>query len=565
MGNGEGVTARYIVGVARDVSGRETILSSKSQMMFGRVLLVGLITASTLGAQMTSPTMSDATVVSRGALRFRGEVRWTRVDAIFGPGGSSVLPLGSSLTTDLNSGTLPLLASGETSARAMAANPSLTFSAGQLTTSANSRVATVPLTLEYGLTSRITLGAVVPIVQSRTVVTSQLNGASDSSANVGMNPARFFGQGAAYTANANVASGLSSARTQLQALLSTCALNQNATGCAAINARAAEASALMSATQIFVAGINSLYGTSSDNAPGSPLVPISGKSAQNAIDANLAAIRSGYSSFGVNAGSGALAAALAAGANAQFDSLVTAIDYGIQLDSIGTTSMTSIGDVELSATTLLLNTFATTGGLKLRAVAAGVVRFGTGHPARENRPYDVATGDGQTDFEVRGALDALTGRLLTTVAGTYTVQTGSVARTRLPNAPGSVFGLDFPVEGSIKYGNMASARINPRYLITPALMVGALGVGSWRGADEVTVTGFNPAGTIFGNQNSLTSYAAGLTLTYSNLASAEGIGGLGFPAEIVFSHLETLGASAAGAEKATRDAIELRIYLRARR
>jgi hypothetical protein len=79
------------------------------------------------------------------------------------------------------------------------------------------------------------------------------------------------------------------------------------------------------------------------------------------------------------------------------------------------------------------------------------------------------------------------------------------------------------------------------------------------------VTGFNPAGTVFGNQNSVTSYAGGLTLSYSNLASAEGIGGLGFPAEIVFSHLETLGASAAGVEKASRDAIELRIYLRARR
>src|SRR5215213_1468014 len=114
-------------------------------MMFGRVVLVGVIAASRLGAQMTSPTMSDATVVSRGAFRFRGEVRWTRIDAVFGPGGSSVLPLGSSLTTELNSGTLPLLASGEASARAMAASPSLTLSAGQLTTSANSRVATVPL------------------------------------------------------------------------------------------------------------------------------------------------------------------------------------------------------------------------------------------------------------------------------------------------------------------------------------------------------------------------------------------------------------------------------------
>jgi hypothetical protein len=169
------------------------------------------------------------------------------------------------------------------------------------------------------------------------------------------------------------------------------------------------------------------------------------------------------------------------------------------------------------------------------------------------------------DLEVRGALDALFGRLLTTVAGTFTVQTGSVETTRLPNVPGVVFGLDFPVAGSIKYGNMASGRINPRFMITNSLMVGALGAGSWRGADQVTVTGFNPAGTQFGNPNSFTTYAGGFTLSYSNLASASGTGGLGFPAEVVFSHLETLGASGAGAEKASRDAIELRIYLRARR
>ena len=72
-------------------------------------------------------------------------------------------------------------------------------------------------------------------------------------------------------------------------------------------------------------------------------------------------------------------------------------------------------------------------------------------------------------------------------------------------------------------------------------------------------------GTAFGNPNSLTTYLGGLTVAYSNLASASGTGGKQFPAEIVFTHLETLGASAAGAEKGYRDSIEMRFYLRARR
>jgi hypothetical protein len=44
--------------------------------------------------------------------------------------------------------------------------------------------------------------------------------------------------------------------------------------------------------------------------------------------------------------------------------------------------------------------------------------------------------------------------------------------------------------------------------------------------------------------------------------SRAGTGGPGFPADIRFSHLEMLGATEAGVEKTTRDAIELRLYFR---
>jgi hypothetical protein len=509
--------------------------------------------------------MSDASVVTRGAIRLRGAVEWTRIDGTFGPGGSSVLPLGTSLTTNLDVTTLPLLAAGEATAQALAADPALTFNAGRLTTSADSRVATVPITIEYGLTSRIALGARIPIVQSRSVLSWQLNGRSDNSANVGANPSAFHDSDAARAANAAVASGLTSARDQLSQNLAFCAANPGATGCSSVNARAAEASALIAATSSFASGVAALYGVS-DDEKGAVFVPIAGGAPQTAIDARLAALRAGYTSFGFNAGTAALAAAQAAAANAQFQALVQSPEFGIGLDSLGTTEQTALGDIELSATALLFNTFASATGVKLRAAAAGVVRLGTGHPARSNRPYDVATGDGQTDIEVRSALDMLWGsRLLTTIAGTFTVQTGSVETTRLPSAPGAVFGLGLPVEGTIEYGNMASIRVNPRYLLTPALMAGLVGIGSYRAGDEITVTGSNPGGAQFGATSSLTAYSAGFTLAYSNLASAIGVGDSRFPAEFLFTHIENFGASGAGVEKGSRDSIELRIYLRTRR
>jgi hypothetical protein len=108
-------------------------------------------------------------------------------------------------------------------------------------------------------------------------------------------------------------------------------------------------------------------------------------------------------------------------------------------------------------------------------------------------------------------------------------------------------------------------RVNPRFLVTPGLMIGAIGIGSYRAGDEATSTGPVPATGIFTTDHAYTVYSGGVTIAYSNLASASGIGGRQFPAEVVYTHLETLAASAAGAEKTFRDSIELRYYFRTRR
>lgn len=508
--------------------------------------------------------MSDATVVTRGAFRIRGEVSWTRIDGVFGPEGKTVLPLGSSLTGIVDAAALPLLSPAEAAARVLTDDPAVVFNAGRITTSADSRIATVPLTVEYGLTSRITVGALIPIVQSRSVVTTQLNGKADSVANVGTNPAGFHNSASALASNATVATGLSTASNQLSQRIADCTANPAGAGCSTINARRDEAVALVTASTNFALGVATLYGVSTDS-PGAAFVPLSGSAIQAAIDARLTSLRAGFTSFGITPGGGTLAAAGGPAANAQLAQLVSDPAFGIGLDSIGSTEQTAIGDIELSATALLFDSFGAGSGLRLRGAAAGVVRLGTGHPARPNRPYDVPTGDGQMDIEARGAVDAMIGRLLTTVAASYTVQTGSVETTRLPGAPGSLSLLQYPVAGATKLGNMAAVRVNPRFMITPALMVGALGVGAWRASDEVTTSGAAPVGLTAGSSSGLTTLAGGLTISYSNLASARGTGGRQFPAEIVFTHLETLNSSGAGAAKTFRDAIEMRFYLRDRR
>ena len=112
---------------------------------------------------------------------------------------------------------------------------------------------------------------------------------------------------------------------------------------------------------------------------------------------------------------------------------------------------------------------------------------------------------------------------------------------------------------------MAALRVNPRLLITRGLMVGGLFTVAHRGADQVTVTGIAPSGAAFGNPNPANTWAGGLTISYSNLATRSGTGDARFPAEIQFSHLETIGSTAEGPVKDSRDAIELRLYFRTRR
>jgi hypothetical protein len=519
------------------------------------------------GGQTVSPTMTDATVVARGALRFRSPMEWTHWNSVFGAGGKRTFPSGSILTTDVDVAALPLLAAAELDIRALTDSTSLSVSLGGLRTSADSRIASVPISLEYGLTSRLTVGLMVPIVQSRSVVTMQLNGRGDSSANIGVNPAGYFFSPAAFSANGQVTTGLRTARDQLAQRIATCAASPLSPGCPELNARSAEASALVeSATDFFGAAIT-LYGVSVED-PGAPFVPLAGGPVQQAIDTRLADLRTAFSSFGINGGTGAFAAAEGVAANAQFQQLIQAERYGIGLDSIARTEQVTVGDIELAITARLFNTFtrASAARLQWRGAVAGVIRLGTGHPPRANRVFDVATGDGQTDVEVRGAVDVLVGsRLLTTVAATYTHQLGSVASERLRYPPDFILALNYPVRGSTRLGAMATARVNPRFLITPALMVGGILSVSHRGADETTITGPAPDGAAFGNSNPLNTAAAGLTLSYSNLASPAGTGDARFPAEIVFSHLETLRASASGAEKAFRDVIEIRFYFRSRR
>src|SRR4030095_14421903 len=134
--------------------------------------------------------VTDANVIPRGDLRVRQLTQWTRYDNLFGvPAFPSPTPLASSFSTDsLGTREIPTLSTTERSIRALRGVNAFRLPAGNIVATADSRIVTSPLVVEYGVTDRLMVGLVVPLVQTRTTFVFALN-TSLGLANVGANPA----------------------------------------------------------------------------------------------------------------------------------------------------------------------------------------------------------------------------------------------------------------------------------------------------------------------------------------------------------------------------------------
>jgi hypothetical protein len=134
----------------------------------------------------------DATTVPRGMLRLRIVPTWTyTVDEWTTPGGVRRLaPLGGELAADsLGVRELPALEPSETLVRQRSGQSAFQLNLGRSVAAASTRTVVTPLTLELGLSSRLTLGVTVPIVETRTRFGFALNNDTTSRFNSGVNPA----------------------------------------------------------------------------------------------------------------------------------------------------------------------------------------------------------------------------------------------------------------------------------------------------------------------------------------------------------------------------------------
>lgn len=494
-----------------------------SRRLVAAALVASSLLASPLPclAQARLDHLEDATIPPRGLLRIRGITAWTRYDSRFTPGGMA--PLGATFTSDsLGPRQIPALAGIQSLVQAAAAQPfALTLGRSRLDATAREEI--IPIGLEYGLTRRLAVSVVAPIVRRRVATLMRLDTAGVG-ANVGPNPART--NTAASQRNALVQNEFADAVAQLQARLQSCQSNPGGAGCANLLARQAEAQQLIQSSQSFAFVLAGLYGGGA--SMGAAFVPIAGSAAQLAIAGRISAFDAQYRDL-LGATTNILQTTpIAAGGPAgvaEFTNYAVG-DLTGGRDSLGTQERMLFGDLEIGVKALVIDRPPATGRRASMTLAlASSVRLPTGSTQRANQLVDLSTGGGAVVVDGRVLADARLARFGLFAAATYAAS--------VRNADTSM--------AALRNSRWTSLQLQPRWHISgPLAVFGAYSLRSTdkRGGDQL----------------------AGGGVSYSTLAGYRG-GDRRLPIEMRFTHLEAVSGDP-GRPKFFRDQIELRIYLR---
>ena len=526
---------------------------------------------------------TDATVLPRGVLRVGIQPTWQHATDRFSNGlaglpEGSREPLGADFGRDSITSALfePLRAVAGTLASITGDN-NLPLTLGRLQVDFDASAVHTPISFEYGVTRRLTLGVMVPYVTTRNEVFVNPN-PSRGGGTMGISPALSFA--GARAQNAGVVSQLAGAATALRAQLAACAGSSDP-GCAAINADRAGAEQLAGAADAVAQGIANVYGTQAGE--GSRLSPVAGSAVQLAVANRLAALATSFGGFlGAPSAGTTWVDARPVGAPlmalGDFQTIVTDETFGIRALPFSTVEIKKIGDVELGAKLLLFDSFGggipqriEPSGVKYRLAVGGVYRLGTGQLESADDLNDIGTGDAQTDIEGSLFTDVLFGsRVWVSAVARYGVQQADAQPRRIPSVPGEPFPAFYRRQTVTRdLGDYISAEVTPRYAVTDALLVsasyryyskpedahtGSFQVQDLEGHDVTIEASALDAGTARTEQRILGA------LTYSTMA-AYYRGGASIPLEVSYTLGRTTSGSGNVAQSMTH-ALGLRVYAR---
>jgi|GEM_PF-498564 len=342
----------------------------------------------------------EAPPPAAGIVRILVPPAWWHWDQRFsqstpGRADGQLVPLGVDFAADsLGTAQLPFLGPSEAALRAVSGLPTFSINLGRSDLALSANVRTEPIGLAIGLSHRLSISVLVPLVRSRVETSFRLD---SSATNVGWNPA--YRQPGAFDGF----------RSQVDSVLT--ALQAQATGGPA--GLRAQAQAAISQYQALLCGLYGVAGgapsasaspcTGATTAAAAPFLPLDTSAGGKGIGTRLAAARAGYAALATAyAGAGvampAFDAAFALPTTAltrdDFQSYLSDPTLGVGGDSLAMALHTRLGDVQVGAT------YAFAERPSWRGLVTATVRLPTGMVDAENDFVDVGTGEHQLGLEL---------------------------------------------------------------------------------------------------------------------------------------------------------------------
>ncbi len=538
-------------------------------------LVLASSVASSVFAQRASGVGDDAIPIPRGGYRLQVGGLWNDYGAVYTANGKR--PRLSGLATDtFGVAFLPQLAAAQTGIRALTGSPNFALSLGPLQASGEVRQSIAPLAIDYGLSNRLSVRVLVPYVESRDVSQLVLNRLG-MGATVGRNPALGTAGAASRVANGALVGQVEAARTALTAEIARCA-SPTALSCSTIRTNLAEAQTLLLRAQSIRDALVSVYGNAT--AAGAPVVPISGSSAHLAVVKTIATLRSDFDAFGIN--NIPEAAQPSAATTVYGPAGITSVasdTFNVGYAALGNTRRAGIGDVDLTATYLLFDSFNADQLKRVLTPTRGVRsnitvgwRFGTAGADRTEDAFDVPIGEGAAALLVRSTTDVLFNNRAWMSATVRAVKPfGDRMAMRLPfRDESTIFAPGSHVASAARtLGSRLELELAPRLTIGEFFGLSAGYLMRYWGADRYelgndtdapgVVPGVVPGSTSRLDVASRTVSAAAVGVSFSTLSSYAR-GRSRFPAEVIFTHTTPLGASGGVSPAVSTDRLELRVY-----
>lgn len=518
-------------------------------------------------SQAVTGAGTDAIAVPKGSVKIRFGGLWDGYNEWLSENGR--IPLLSGLTTDaLGIKYLPQLAPAQQAINGLVGDASsFQLSLGTLEAKGDARSSTTPIALDVGITSRLSIGIVVPYVESRDNASLILN-RDGTTANVGQNPAFNATSGsAARAANGTLLRQIARARAELASEIARCAIPTE-NGCDAIRANPAGATALTGAASNVEQYLSVVYGDSVRG--GSPVVPILGSATQTAVNNRIGALRTGFESFGIgDLLEGVLpASATTISGPGSLSALVSDTAYGLNYTRLGGTRRSGIGDVDVTASLLWLNTLGSrpaqwlnASSFGIRSIAVAGWRFGTAGADRTEDAFDVPIGDGANAFLARSTTDIVVNKWFWLSGTARVVQplSDQVVLRRPFFADSLLFAPSVSSVAQRTLGRRVEFEVAPRLSI--GRFIGFSGGYIMRRMDANSYD--------FGATDSLSA----ITLTTANRTSQAFMVGATFstmasyirgrakwPVEVIYVHTEAISGSGGISPAVTTDRLELRVY-----